>query len=225
MKRQYYFYVLKDPILKEIRYFGRTINPIKRLKDHVYESKNCDTHKCNWIKSLPNDPILEVVYKELCTIEESKQIEKSILRKLMRRFNLTNSWDNCLGAHKTGKLVHQYDLQGNFIKTYQNSNHASTEVNISDSNILRTCKKASSRGAVRAGNYYWLFDKFKIYPYKLTINKGEKAIVQLDLDNNIIKEYASAREASKILNIGYKLISQVCNGNKKQTHGYRFQFK
>ena len=143
MKRQYYFYVLKDPILKEIRYFGRTINPIKRLKDHVYESKNCDTHKCNWIKSLPNDPILEVVYKELCTIEESKQIEKSILRKLMRRFNLTNSWDNCLGAHKTGKLVHQYDLQGNFIKTYQNSNHASTEVNISDSNILRACKKAS----------------------------------------------------------------------------------
>ena len=225
MKRQYYFYVLKDPILKEIRYFGRTINPIKRLKDHVYESKNCDTHKCNWIKSLPNDPILEVVYKELCTIEESKQIEKSILRKLMRRFNLTNSWDNCLGAHKTGKLVHQYDLQGNFNKTYQNSNHASTEVNISDSNILRACKKASSRGAVRAGNYYWLFDKFKIYPYKLSINKGEKAIIQLDLDNNIIKEYASAREASKILNIGYKLISQVCNGNKKQTHGYRFQFK
>ena len=225
MKRQYYFYVLKDPILKEIRYFGRTINPIKRLKNHVYESKNCDTHKCNWIKSLPNDPILEVVYKELCTIEESKQIEKSILRKLMRRFNLTNSWDNCLGAHKTGKLVHQYDLQGNFIKTYQNSNHASTEVNISDSNILRACKKASNRGAVRAGDYYWLFDKFKIYPYKLTINKGEKAIVQLDLDNNIIKEYASAREASRILNIGYKLISQVCNGNKKQTHGYRFQFK
>ena len=225
MKRQYYFYVLKDPILKEIRYFGRTINPIKRLKNHVYESKNCDTHKCNWIKSLPSDPILEVVYKELCTIEESKQIEKSILRKLMRRFNLTNSWDNCLGAHKTGKLVHQYDLQGNFIKTYQNSNHASTEVNISDSNILRACKKASSRGAVRAGNYYWLFDKFKIYPYKLTINKGEKAIVQLDLDSNIIKEYASAREASKILNIGYKLISQVCNGNKKQTHGYKFQFK
>ena len=174
---------------------------------------------------MPNDPILEVVYKELCTIKESKQIEKSILRKLMRRFNLTNSWDNCLGAHKTGKVVHQYDLQGNFIKTYQNSNHASTEVNIPDSNILRACKKASNRGAVRAGNYYWLFDKFKIYPYKLTINKGEKAIVQLDLDNNIIKEYASAREASKILNIGYKLISQVCNGNKKQTHGYRFQFK
>ena len=29
----------------------------------------------------------------------------------------------------------------------------------------------------------------------------------------------------KELNIGYKLISQVCNGNKKQTHGYRFQFR
>ena len=47
----------------------------------------------------------------------------------------------------------------------------------------------------------------------------------MDLNNNFIKEYASAREASKILNIGYKLISQVCNGNKKQTHGYRFKFK
>ena len=28
-----------------------------------------------------------------------------------------------------------------------------------------------------------------------------------------------------IQTIRNKLISQVCNGNKKQTHGYRFQFK
>ena len=40
-----------------------------------------------------------------------------------------------------------------------------------------------------------------------------------------IKNYETAREASKILNIGYKLIPQVGNRNKKQTHGYRFKFK
>lgn len=225
MKRWVYFYVLKDPISNKIRYFGRTVNTKKRLYDHVKTSKKLNNHKSNWIKSLNQKPILEVVYKQFCTLEEAKSIEKSILRKLIRRFDLTNSWDNCLGANKTGRLVHQYTLSGNFLKTYQNSNHASIETGIPDANILRSCKKSNKQGVNKAGGYYWLFEKQEKYPLEIKIKNGEKPVIQMTLDNVFIKEYESARKASLELNINYKLISQVCNKNKKQTHGYKFKFK
>lgn len=52
-----------------------------------------------------------------------------------------------------------------------------------------------------------------------------KPIIQYDLSGNFIAEYESAREAEKITGIGYRLISQVCNNEKRQTHGYIFRFK
>ena len=226
MKITYYFYVLKNKKTKEIRYFGKTLDLKRRLQQHICESrKGCITHKCNWIKSIDYKVEIESIYTEQCSVEESVQVEKTLLRKLMKRYNLTNSWDNCVGVYKTGRLVYQYDLDGNFLRTFENSNHASIITNIPDSNILRACKKANEKGAIKAGNYYWLFQKYDKYPFELKINKGEKLIIQKDLQNNFIKEFASAREASKELNIGYRLISQVCNKYKKQTHGYKFQFK
>lgn len=39
------------------------------------------------------------------------------------------------------------------------------------------------------------------------------------------EEAANAIELIELEEVGFELISQVCNGNKKQTHRYRFQFK
>lgn len=55
--------------------------------------------------------------------------------------------------------------------------------------------------------------------------KHTKQIIQYDLNGNFIAEYNSAREAEKITGIGYRLISQVCNGEKRMTHNYIFRFK
>lgn len=53
---------------------------------------------------------------------------------------------------------------------------------------------------------------------------GEKSIIQYDLDGNYIAAYSSAREAEKETGIGYKMISRVCNGIRRYTHGYIFKF-
>lgn len=51
-----------------------------------------------------------------------------------------------------------------------------------------------------------------------------KAVDVFDLNGEYIATYESAREASKSLNIGYKLISRVCNKQRKSTCGYIFAF-
>lgn len=50
-------------------------------------------------------------------------------------------------------------------------------------------------------------------------------IVQLDLNDNIIKEWSSANKASKVLNIPQSCIWDCCNGNINKTHNYKWKYK
>lgn len=51
-----------------------------------------------------------------------------------------------------------------------------------------------------------------------------KPVTVYNKDFSYIGEYVSAREAEKQLNVSYRLISQVCHGDKKSAHGYIFRF-
>lgn len=52
-----------------------------------------------------------------------------------------------------------------------------------------------------------------------------KAVSQYTKDMEYIATYPNARAAEKATGVGYRLISQVCKGQKKSAHGYIFKFK
>jgi len=52
-----------------------------------------------------------------------------------------------------------------------------------------------------------------------------KPVLQFDLQGNFIKEWKSAVEAKKSLNISNSLISHVCKGHYKQGRGFIWKFK
>lgn len=66
-----------------------------------------------------------------------------------------------------------------------------------------------------------------IFPKQKHIHRSinAKQVVQYDLQGNIINRYSSAREAERQTGIGYKQISQVCNGEKRMAHNYIWRFK
>lgn len=55
---------------------------------------------------------------------------------------------------------------------------------------------------------------------KLRLPNRKQKVKQYDLKNNLIKEYISSREASKILNISETSISNCINGYSKTAGGY-----
>lgn len=55
--------------------------------------------------------------------------------------------------------------------------------------------------------------------------RGTKPVVQYSDDGKYIATYKSAREAQRELGISYKLISSVCNGEKRIAHGYIWRFE
>lgn len=55
--------------------------------------------------------------------------------------------------------------------------------------------------------------------------RGTKPVVQYSEDGKYISTYKSARDAQRELGINYKLISSVCNGEKRIAHGYIWRFE
>jgi group I intron endonuclease len=61
-----YIYTLSHPITNEVRYVGKTINVLRRFKQHLHDKRN--SHKASWVKSLKSEglkPIMTIL--ETCT--------------------------------------------------------------------------------------------------------------------------------------------------------------
>lgn len=56
-------------------------------------------------------------------------------------------------------------------------------------------------------------------------DKLSKAVIQMDINGNVITVYKSARQASLTLNISYKHISSCCLGRQKTCGGYIWKFQ
>lgn len=54
---------------------------------------------------------------------------------------------------------------------------------------------------------------------------NRKIVLQLDLEENLIKEFSSLKEASKELNINIKYLGACCNGRYEKAKGFIFRFK
>ena len=92
----------------------------------------------------------------------------------------------CYGAtHYASKKVYQYDLEGNFLREWDNIKRAAEEYNISPSDISRTCRNE----AKQTGNFQWSFIKYDNLHKKAKEYSGAKEIYQLDQNFKIIKTY------------------------------------
>lgn len=87
-----FIYTLKDPITKKYMYVGKSVNPEKRFKQHLYHSKKRKTYSQIWVNNLLNDgyrPIMEVI--DSCSSNLSTKKEKEwILNFFNENKSLTN---------------------------------------------------------------------------------------------------------------------------------------
>ena len=137
---------------------------------------------------------------------------------------------------KTSTPINQYNLQGEFIKTFNSQMDAQRELDIERAKINKLSLKpgALARGLdsqQKSNGYYWRYA-----PYKNNIKdeidaltgnkmKGQtraRAICQLDLNGNLIAEHPSIKKASETLGISNANINQCC---KKQQNGKNATYK
>lgn len=131
--------------------------------------------------------------------------------------------DNNIGVYNREfarcRKINQYDLQGNFIKTWESSSEAQRILNINYASIIKCCNKQRKS----AGGYIWRYlEDTKIGDYEIL--RRDTKVEQYSLDGTYIKTWDSIKQANEYLNIPAGAISRVCLGKNKKTHGFIWRY-
>lgn len=237
-------YCLKDPRTKEVRYIGRTKRTLsERLAGHKCKAKVKITHKDCWIYSLLNiglEPIIEL----LTIVEgwnESYRYEQNLIREYLKDgYDLTNTDDRGEGGinkiitqnqkdkisntlklrYKQGlvcptkKALDVYDLEGNFIQTFDSMRKCALWLNIGDKQI-QCCIK---RKAKRTKNYQIRLsgtEKPGKYINKRDNIFNNKEVYLLNIETNECIRFKKQTECMKFLYVkGSSYIKHFLNTNK-----------
>lgn len=199
LKTKTLIYVMKDPTSLEIRYVGKTTTTlIKRLGQHISDSYKSKNHRAYWIQSILKEnkiPCIEQI--DECSWDESQSLETYYIAKYRADgYNLVNetvggegvlgriSSEETILKHKEAarnklEKIYQYDLDGNFIKEWNNAPEAAEYLG---------CKNASGITRCLRGERF----KYKDFIWKFEF---------IESPDEVIKDYKESKELKRKRNI------------------------
>ena len=152
-----------------------------------------------------------------------KKHSEESLKKMSESHKYLNMGQN----HFASKKVCQYDLQGNFIKTWDCMREAERELNISNGSIYNCCKGIQKK----TGDFIWRYADEKMTNEYLSwcneLHSGgnqKKAITQYSLDNEFICLFDSISEAEIKTGVDKGSISACCRGRNKTAGGFIWKY-
>lgn len=229
-----YIYILIDPRDNEVRYVGKTTQPLKRLKSHIYECKNekIKHRRAKWIRKLIKENFIPVIkFVKICPLNDFEKYETEYI-KLYQSDKLTNSDETGSGnsfrikevldrqSKTSGRIVYQYDINGNFIKEFRSARFAADCLSLSHSNISRCCNGLSKH----AGGFIFRYEKSDNIETVSNPNAVKKSVIEVDQFGNLINEWSSIMDCSRDTGIDNGNISRVCNGIREKIKGRYFKF-
>ena len=128
------------------------------------------------------------------------------------------------------RQVNQYDLQGNFIKTWDCILDIAKAFNKPTALFSNCCNRKQIHDNPQsyyktAYGYQWRYADDCDDVLKDTRNKKCHAVYEVDYNNNIIYEFASMQAAKDFYHDDKLLVCDVCMGRQKSTKGHIFRYK
>lgn len=121
----------------------------------------------------------------------------------------------------TGRVA-QYDLSGKLINIFDSATIASKDTGISRSSIGQMLNYPSQINHV--GGYLWTFYGKEPPLYKRVQNSYDMPVVQYDLLDNKINQFASIYIAEQVTGVNRKGIVNVCKHYRGRTGKFKWQF-
>lgn len=153
---------------------------------------------------------------------EAYDLEKIIVSNdFLKRSDVYNVMTGgyCGNASSQIKEIHQYDLQGNYLKTFDTVNDAGREYGASNGSGI--CRAIKRDGSYKGFQWSYIKVDFMKEYEKKEETYNQKHILQYDLEMNLIKEWVSFNACAK----EFSNIKKVLDNKRVQTKGFIFKYK
>lgn len=122
------------------------------------------------------------------------------------------------GKKNQMRSINQFDLNGNYITSYNSINDAARSLNIDRTMISMCCRKKRCS----AGGFQWRYSDDNSPQKYNSENKKMRPVRQYDLTGLFVAEFDSISKAEKATGINYSGISACCNNRRKSAGGYKW---
>lgn len=208
-------YKIKSKLEENKFYIGSAVNIVNRFNIHKYTLKNNKHKNCiiqNYFNKHGN--VLEYEIIEFCKKEDLIKREQYYIDILKPKWNIAKIAGNTLGVvcgeEKKEKLreihgvkVFQYELNGSFIKEWNNLFEAASFYKVSKSAIS---KCVTGKNSTCSGYIWKSYKRKKINP---KIRKKEKKVCFYDENFNLKHKFDSAKKAGDYFNIAPNFVSRT----------------
>ena len=153
--------------------------------------------------------------------------DKSTVREALLGHEGYSTHESLSRRKNIRKGVNKYTLQGEFVAHYNSIIEAAENDESIATGISGCCRKAHAQ----AYGFQWRFDDDEPPKSLEKVKYGKRRIVQLSMDNQIIKTFESAASAAREVAPGRNVnsassqIIQVCKGNRQSGYGYKWQYE
>lgn len=205
-------------------YIGQAVDIYERWKRHKKLYDMCAIHRAIQKYGINN---FDFSIIELCPCE---LLDEKEIYWINYYNSYQNGYNETSGGHRPthticDRPIEMYDLEGNYVKDFSSMASAARELNCSISliNAVIHLRRPTAKGyQFKAKND----DTIQIKPFiKKKSGPVGKAVIQYDLNNNIINEYISISEAARQTGLHSQNISGVCRGIKHTCGGYKWKYK
>ena len=223
MNNNYKIYMHKNKINGKV-YIGQTMQSLKQRWNNGHGYIKCPyfykaIQKYGW------DNFEHILLEDNLTKDEADEKEISYIDKYKSHkseygYNISLGG---AGSLKENIPVYQYDLDGNYIRTWSSISEICDVLSVSSSHIYSCCNEKMDYIYDSQWKYYYQekIDKVSTKGEKIS-SKKKKPIYQYSLDGEYIKKYDSATDA-EIDGFGSSNIRACCNGRMMSSYGYQWR--
>lgn len=123
----------------------------------------------------------------------------------------------------TGKKIVQYDLEGNYIRTWNNIDEVSKALGVCRESIAGCCR-GKSKSAHKSIWRYSISGIPEVVSAK-SRRKDSRHILQLTLNGEILREFPSIQDAANFVGVASTNLSACCRQKVNSIKGYKWRYK